>query len=99
MSKLYIAEFSGVALTASDGAAIAPMPAINEQVVDFTAGATASAAFNAATRIVRIHTDAICSLAFGPTPVATVANARLIAGQTEYFGVVPGQKVSAIVNI
>jgi hypothetical protein len=57
-----------------------------------------SAAFNAATKIVRLHTDAICSVAFGAAPVAAATNARLAAGATEYFGVSPGSKVAVITN-
>jgi len=47
---------------------------------------------------VRLHADSVCSVLFGTNPTATTANARMAAGQTEYFGVAPGMKVSVIAN-
>lgn len=56
-------------------------------------GASAqSAVFNDRTQVVRIHTDAICSIKFGTNPTATTSTARMIAGQTEYFAVPMGAK-------
>jgi hypothetical protein len=104
MSKLYISEYARVTQASGPGTAVlqAPEePPIATQVVDFTSGATQSAAFNAKTRFLRIHTDAICSVRFAANPTATVNDARLAAGQTELRGV-PGDgsaaKVSAIAN-
>lgn len=101
MAKLYITEYQdmprdskGIAIVAgneADGGGV-------DQVVDFTAGATQSAAFGAETRFVRINTDSIGSLAFGANPTATTSNKRMAANTTEYWGVKGGQKVSAIVN-
>jgi hypothetical protein len=50
--------------------------------------------------MVRIHTDAICSISFGTAPTATATNRRLAANQTEYFGVPLGgsYKVAVISN-
>lgn len=75
-------------------------PPLAEQVVDYSGGVAASSAVNAQTRIVRIHTDAICSVLFGTNPTATTAKGRMIAGQTEYRGVPVGAsyKISAITN-
>lgn len=75
-------------------------PAIADQTVAIAAGSAQSAAFNALTSFVRIHTDAICSILFGANPTATAANARLAANTTEYFAVVKGsvEKVAVIVN-
>lgn len=63
------------------------------------AGSLKSAAFEAQTRIVRLHTDATCRVLFGsdPTAVATTS-IRMAAGQTEFFGVIPGQKVAVIAS-
>lgn len=101
MAKLYVTEYQdlprdakGIAIVAGneeDGGGV-------DQVVDFTAGATQSAAFAADTKFVRLHTDAICSLAFGANPTATTSKKRMAANTTEYYGVRGGQKVSAIVN-
>ena len=57
-----------------------------------------SSAFNAATRFIRVHTDAICSILIGSNPTATTAKKRLAADQTEYFAVNSGDKIAAITN-
>jgi len=71
-----------------------------EQTVAIAAGSAQSNAFSAATRIVRLHTDAVCSIKFGINPTATATSSRMAAGQTEYHGVLVGQsfKVAVISN-
>lgn len=105
MAKLYITEYSQVGVDSVGRGQTAPQqPHLATQVVDFTAGAAASAAFNNDTRLVRIHTDAICSYKFGTAPTAATTDARMAAGQTEYHvvgtpsGGAGGLKVSAISN-
>ncbi len=105
MTKAYISEYARGTL---DGRTFIPSgeePAIANQVVDYTAGAAASATLNAQTRFVRIHVDSIASFVFGANPTATVNNARLAANATEYFGVPndpqlqgSGLKISFITN-
>ncbi|MBP9714802.1 MAG: hypothetical protein KBD60_14140, partial [Sterolibacterium sp.] len=74
-------------------------PSITEQTpVVIGGGSLQSAAFNGATRVVRLHTDAICSVAFGANPTATANTKRMAANSTEYFGVEPGHKVAVITN-
>lgn len=73
-------------------------PVIDQGSVNFSGGATASAAFNAQTRFVRLVCDVQCSVAFGANPTATTSNMVLPAGLPEYFGVIAGQKVSVIAN-
>jgi hypothetical protein len=104
MSKLYISEYARVTQASGPGSAVVQAPEeppVATQVVDFTSGVTQSAAFNAKTRFVRLHTDAICSVKFGVAPTATVNDPRLAAGQSELRGV-PGDgsaaKASAIAN-
>ena len=104
MATLYIAEFLGVAavgtpvtLSPAD-AQIGGTPPQAEQVVAITGASVASAAFQPTTHFVRAHTDAICSVAFGGTPVATTNSARMAAGQTEFWGAIGGQKVAVIAN-
>lgn len=102
MSKLYVTEMEDlhagagypmqVCVDLGSGATVDQTP------VDFSGGVAPSAAFGAQTKFVRLHTDAICSIAFGKTPVATVGNRRMAAGQTEVWAVQPGTKVSAIAN-
>lgn len=98
MATLYIAEYSNVMATSEGPVQIAHTPAIAEQTVAIGAGSVQSNAFNAATRLVRLHTDAICSVAFGTNPTAAATNARLAQNQTEYFNVNAGDKVAVIQN-
>ena len=55
-----------------------------------------SAPFGATTRFIRLHTDATCRVAFGQNPTASTASMRVPANATEYFGVIPGQRVAVI---
>lgn len=100
MAKLYITEYAAVG-GGMDGqpSAIAYEPPVASQTVTFTT-TTQSSAFNAITRFVRIHTDAICSIEFGTNPTATTSTRRLAADATEYFAVPVGNsfKVAAVTN-
>lgn len=102
MAKLYIREYSQVEVVGAEPvnvvAQIAQEPGTDQTPVVIGGGSLQSVAFAASTRLVRIHTDAICSVLFGPNPTATVNSARLAADQTEYFGVNPGDKVAVISN-
>src|SRR4051812_27348047 len=100
MALLYVTELESLAIpTEGGGAQIAHVPpAVEQTPVAIAGGANASAVFGATTRFVRLHCDAICSIAFGSAPVATASNMRMAASQTEYFGVQPGHKVSVITN-
>lgn len=98
MAVLFITEFSKLGVIDGKTSAIAMAPPIAEQTVAIGGSSAASAAFDAATRYVRLHTDAICSVAFGASPTATATKMRLAAGQTEYFAVPPGGKVAVITN-
>lgn len=98
MAKLYVTEYTGTGDIAERGA-FPKEPEIATQVVTFTT-TTQSTAFNPSTSLVRIHTDAICSVAFGTNPTATTSSRRMTAGQTEYFKV-PSAKsymVAAVTN-
>jgi len=98
MATLYISEYSGLG-SGGGYAQLAQAPAVAEQTLAIAGASAASAAFNASTKFVRLHTDAICSIAFGAAPVATAAKMRMAANATEYFGVVAGQKVAVISNV
>lgn len=101
MATLYITEFSKPAFT---GQSIIPAGALQnvvaEQAISISGSSSASAAFNSATKFVRIHTDAICSIEYADsgTPVATTSTMRLPADTVEYFGVNPGGKIAVITN-
>jgi len=100
MPNLYITEFSneGVDMLGQIVPVAKAIP-LAEQKVAFTTSAQ-SAALQANTALVRLHTDGICSVAFGTNPTATTSNLRMVAGQTEYFAVHPGSnlKIAAVNN-
>lgn len=103
MATLYVTEFAKQGRDASgylNQNGSPEQPPVAEQTVAIGVGSVASSAFNAGTAIVRLHTDAICSVAFGTAPTASATTMRLAAGQTEYFAVVPGSgfKVAVITN-
>jgi hypothetical protein len=99
MAKLYISEYADLPVANGSRVAVGGEPAIAVQTPVAIGGASAqSAAFNAKTNWVRIHTDAICSIKFGSNPTATADDARLAANATEFFKVVAGQKVAVITN-
>lgn len=94
---LDISEYVDMAVTRSGAHVPACQePALVTQQVAIGAEALQSAAFNDATRFVRLHADAACRFAIGKNPVATGASARVPAGGTEVFGVLPGHKISVI---
>lgn len=97
MAVVYISEFSSLANVV--GCNIAMMPPIAQQTVAIGAE-TDSNAFNASTRFIRVHADAICSIAVGLTPTASTTTLRMSADSTEYFGVPlnSGYKLSVITN-
>ena len=97
MAKVYISEYKAMAAVDRFPAALEPSEA--EQTPVAIGGASVqSAAFGATTLMVRIHTDAICSIAFGSSPTATANSKRMAADTTEYFGVKPGDRVAVITN-
>lgn len=100
MSLLYIEELSGNGLALRGPIQAPQQPAIATQVLDYTSGAAQSAAFNANTRLVRLHCDTSCSRLFGVNPTATTTSPRMAAGDTEYHCVDPDNplKVSVITN-
>jgi len=99
MANLFVKEFSNLGNDRQSVAQIPVEPAKVEQTpVDFTSGAAQSAAFNDATTIVMIESDADCHFLFGDNPTATTNNEPLKAGVTKFRAVRPGSalKVSAI---
>lgn len=103
MAFLYVAEFSSDLVDAGGNMQIGRVPPLVEQKLDNTqASATGvlSAAFNTATRFVRLHTDSICSVVFNTTLASQAVNTsmRMAANQTEYFAVAAGTKLAVCVN-
>lgn len=98
-AKLYISEYAAIGTARGNVAQIAVEPVIVDQTpVDFTAGVTLSAVFNAATQYVRIMCDARCAVVFGAAPTATTSNKTLPADTPEYFAVQAGHRISVIAN-
>ena len=98
MAVMFIGEFNNIVQTAMGRMQIVKAPPIAEQTVAIGAGSVQSAAFNAATVAIRVHVDVAASIAIGLNPTASLTTARLAAGQTEYFGVTPGDKIAVIAN-
>lgn len=93
MAVAYITEYGST----RQGDGMLQGPALRTQTVAIGAEAK-SLAFLPDTKVVRLHVDAICSVAFGAAPTATTTSKRMAANQTEYFGVRPADKVSVISN-
>jgi hypothetical protein len=97
MAVLYITEFERVGRDAEGHQMpLGVTPVVANQTVAIGSSSAQSAALNGKTRMVRIHTDAICHVAIGSNPTATTSLTRLAADQTEYFGVLPGTKIAVI---
>lgn len=89
MALLYVTEFvsQGMDLNAR-AMPIAQLPVSRDQTpVSVSGSSQTSSSFLNNTGLVRLHTDAICSVAFGTSPTATTTNMRMAANQTEYFAV------------
>lgn len=97
MAKAFISEHSGAVL-----GVWLEVPQLLQNNVAITAGSLPSNPFNGNTSIIRIHTDAVCSIRFsqspGETPTATLDDMRLPSNYTEYFAVRPGDIVAVIAN-
>jgi hypothetical protein len=104
MAKTYVTEYAGqVADRRGISIPTGEEPSLGTLVLDHGAGVANSANLNAKTRLIRVHADAIASVKIGAAAVATTADMRFAAGQTEYFGITPeaivaGVRVSAITN-
>lgn len=99
MTVLYITEFADV----GHSQGVIPSgaePANISQTLAIGATTAASSAFQNNTSMIRLHTDSICSVAFGVSPSATATSRRMAANQTEYFTVPIGKayQVAVISN-
>lgn len=66
------------------------------QVVAYTGTAGQSAALGTSTKLVRVIASSACHIKFGANPTATTSDIYLPANVAEYFGVTPGDKISAV---
>lgn len=101
MAVLFITEYAEIGIGLAGRVGQMPRaPFLAKQTVAIGAGSVQSNAFNAKTKVVRLHTDAICSVAIDLNPTATATDARMAANQTEYHDVslLPAGKVAVITN-
>jgi hypothetical protein len=74
-------------------------PSVADQAITITGASAQSAAFQYNTALIRVHADVACHVVIGGTnPVATASSMRMLAGQTEYFLVQPGQLLAVILE-
>lgn len=99
MATLFVSEFADIVSTVRGGTAIPKDPPLASYTIAIGGVSTQSPTFNINTKFVRIHSDAICSVNNNlPNPVATAANDRWAANQTEFRGVDSGNKLAVITN-
>lgn len=99
MALLDVSEFSKLARDATGTPTTAGLyPQVAQQQVAIGGGSLQSSAFDLNTRFIRVHADAICRVAIGSNPTAAGTSMRMAAGQTEYFGVLPGHKIAVITS-
>jgi len=98
MASLYITEHYVPPMDNGNLIPAVTMPPIAEQKETIGGASVQSDAFNSLTRLVALHADAACSVAFGADPTATAANRRIAGSITEFFTVTPGHKVAVITN-
>lgn len=93
---LHITQFAGIDHTGSAHIQAATQPLVSQALT--LSGANAqSDAMHAKARIVRVHAGEACLVSIGDNPDATAdATVRLDAGQFDYFGIHPGQKIAAV---
>jgi hypothetical protein len=98
MAKVYITEHTSPSMYQGGLLPVVRMPPLATQTVAIGGSSTQSNAFNAKTRMIAVHTDAICSVEFGSNPTATANSKRMAANTTEYFEVGAAEKVAVITN-
>ena len=101
MATLYITEFRSMQSAAGVGhaeesAPAANLPSLGTQAIVLSGSSQQSAVIQAATKLVRIKTDGACFVTVGASPTATAAGMPLFAGDSEYFGIRPGDKLAVI---
>ena len=73
---------------------------VAQQTVVISGTSAQSAVLDATTTLIRVHTDATCSLRLAANPTAVTTDMRMSLNQTEYFAVQPnsGLKIAVISN-
>lgn len=88
MPRLSIREYQHISAVARGIVPVGEEPAVASQSLTISGAPAISAAFDVKTKFVRIHTDVNCSLDWGTAPAPVAGSCDMVAGQTEYFGVV-----------
>lgn len=92
MAKLYITQYARKGRDDRGPTDAGEEPSLGTIVVDYTAGATASAVLDNKTTMVRLFTDTACRFALGPAgPAAAAApnGTPMPANSVDFFGVAP----------
>lgn len=99
MAVLYITEYVQPGVYGGEIVPVGYEPGVDQTVAIAGTSAQSNALQNN-TQLVRIETDAICSIKFGTNPTALATSKRLAANQTEYFFVQPNTqlKIAVISN-
>lgn len=97
MPTLYISEYSSVATLPNATGQVPQAPALARQKVAIGVSNQVSTNFQRGTRMVRLHTDAICQVVIDIDPDATTIGDRMVVGQTEFHGVPEGGQYAAAV--
>jgi hypothetical protein len=96
MATLYITEFAAMGQGANGAVVPVAGSVVANQTRTVSGTSAQSSAFNGRTRFVRLNSDTTCFVTFAASPTATNVMIRLVADQTEYFAVLPGDKLAAI---
>lgn len=102
-SRLFVTEYQGTAVDTSraraqiaDGSGSWVENA--NSPITISGSHAESATFSAGTTFIRVKAEVQCSILIGTGAVATTSNAMMSAGDTEYFGVKAGDRISVIAN-
>ena len=98
MAKIYVTEHPKPSGFQNGLMPVALFPPLATQTVSIGGASAQSAAFGTSTRMIGVHTDAICSVEIGTNPTATTSSKRMAANTTEYMEVYPGQIIAVISN-
>src|SRR5688500_3558794 len=98
MSTVWIEEYSALG-TDQHGRTISAPSApslVANQAITLSGSSQQSAAFNAATQYIRIHSDAACNYAVGSNPTASSSTSHLPSGVIIDLVVTAGNKIAVI---
>lgn len=98
MAHLSIRGYTHLAAISGGILPVGQEPAVETQIIEIGGSSADSAVLNIATRFIRVHAGAKCSIDIGAAPDAVDGKCDMIEGQTEYFGVVGGTHKVAVIS-